>query len=115
MLKETFLIVLCTLTFPIHSTAWEMKTGDERQTLEEITRTSWTQSDQKLNENVRTSLKEDVSLRKFLTDVQLKTAGNIVYIRGTVESEKQKRAIEDRVRSHPGVSEFRSYIKVVEN
>jgi len=38
-----------------------------------------------------------------------------VYIQGTVASEKEKKAIENKVRTSPGVTEFDSDIKVIEN
>ncbi len=84
----------------------------ERQGLEHIDRAVPTDEDRKLSETVRTSLEKDNSLRPSLQDIQLKTVNGVVYLKGNVPSEQTKSAIENAVKTCPGVSRVSNHIHV---
>lgn len=113
MLKKLFILVLCALGLGSYVQPVETRAETEGQSLDVVSQAVPSENDQRLTEVVRTALKEDTFLSRSLKDVQLKTVNSIVYLKGTVASEKEKAAIEERTRACRGVAGVHSFIRVV--
>ena len=113
--RKTLVFTLFIFGSVFYVQAAEINTDTKGKIPEEINQAVSSPNDQNLTEAVRTALKETVSLRLLLTDVQIKTVNGDVHLKGTVASEKEKHAIEEKVRTCPNVTQIRDYIRVAQS
>ena len=114
MKKRTSLLMLCltVLSAGMSARADEAAMADNPKSIQDVTRADASPQDEKLSEEVRQALKDDGSIRKIASDIQLKTVNGIVHLKGSVRSEEEKTALENKVRALPGVSDVRNFIRV---
>lgn len=80
--------------------------------MQTITQAKPSANDVRMTETVKRHLQSDAALLPSMNGIQLKTVNDVVYVRGTVATRAQKSAIEEKIRSCPGVSKVQNYIKV---
>ena len=86
-------------------------TADMR-TIQDVTRATPTAQDIELNHQVKGALQNDTSLGQAIGGVQLKTVQGVVHLKGTVTSEAERHAIEQKVSSQPGVIQVKNFIHI---
>lgn len=113
MLRKMFVLTLFLLSFGSYALAEETNVSTKGEAPKVVDEAVPNRSDESLTETVTTALKADASLQPFLKDIQVKTVGGIVNLKGTVNAESEKKAIEDKVRTCPNVADIQSYIQVI--
>ena len=108
------MLVLCltVLSAGMSARADEAAMADNPKSVQDVTRADVSPQDEKLSEEVKQALKDDGLMRKIADDIQLKTVNGIVNLKGSVRSEEEKTALENKIRALPGVSDVRSFIRV---
>ena len=115
MFRKILIFALFIFGAAFYVQAAEINTDAKGQVPEEINQAVSSRNDQDLTEEVSTALKEDISLHPSLTDVQVKTVNGVLNLKGTVASEKEKQAIEKKVRTCPNVTQIRDYVRAAQS
>lgn len=111
MLRYLLILLVFFTVFPIDA----LHAQADLKSVQDVTRADPSPKDTQLNDAIRSALEQDASLHPALGDVQLKTVDGVVHLKGTVSSEAQRKAIEDKIHAVPGVSEVKSFIRIAGN
>jgi osmotically-inducible protein OsmY len=71
-----------------------------------------TETDRNLNNQIRTALKADSSLRDSVHKVSLSSDSGVVTLNGTVATEKEKADLESRVKRMAGVKDVENNLQI---
>ena len=114
MQKRTYVLIFClaALSSELLTHAETAPMGDNLKSVQDVTRADVSPQDERLTAEVKQALRDDSGLRQLLQNIQLKTVNGIVHMKGSVNSEADKLSLENKVRSLPGVSEIKSFIRI---
>jgi osmotically-inducible protein OsmY len=111
-MKRSLLIAAVFVGAAVPSFAQADIAGMEPKSIQDVTRAMPTAQDMDLTEKVRAALQEDTQLHAMLSRIQLKTVNGVVHLKGSVDSEAEKKTVEERVKACPGVSQIENHIRV---
>lgn len=113
MTDRTIILSVCLLSAWLGTAAAQADTGmTDPMSIQEVTRANPTVQDLDITEKIKSELGQDTALQPALTDVKLKTVNGVVHLKGNVNSESEKKAIEDRVRAISGVGQVNSHLSI---